>query len=167
MRRPYTRRHPLRKVFYALVVSLFIYSGAYAGDILDGYRGARWGMTVPEVRRVIKNLGLEYMDWDKFVVKDKIFGSDAEIRYLVGGNLPLEMVMVKIKKPVKAQVPYGQIKSAIEQKYGTPLKKRPGHEKDKLEMWTTAQTSVWLMVDDSGNFAVITYLDLNAEKKYY
>ena len=168
MRRLCTRRGPLRKAFYALIVSLFIYnSGAYAAEAINGYRGARWGMTVQEVRGVIQDLGLEYIDQGNFRVKDRIFGSDAEIRYLVGNNLPLESVMVEIRKPLKAPVPYEQIKAALVQQYGKPLKKRAGHEKDKLEMWTTSRTGIWLMVDDDEEFALIIYSDINAEKKYY
>ncbi len=168
MRRSSTRVGPLRKAFYTLIVSLFIYSsGAYAAEAINGYRSARWGMTVQEVRGVIQGLGLAYIDQGNFRVKDRIFGSDAEIRYLVGNNLPLEAVMVEIRKTLKAPVPYEQIKAALVKQYGKPLKKRAGHEKDKLEMWTTSKTSVWLMVDDDEEFALIIYSDINAEKKYY
>ncbi|MFQ5329682.1 MAG: hypothetical protein ACE5D4_06820 [Thermodesulfobacteriota bacterium] len=169
MRRASTNRRTLNIFFYSLVITLFIFSngGVYAAEATDGYRGARWGMGVEEVRGVIQELGLKYIDHKNFRVSDTMFGSDAEIRYLVGDNLPLESVMVEIRKPPKAPVPYEKIRAALVQKYGKPLKKRAGHEKDRLEMWTTPKTSIWLMVDDDAKFTLIIYTDLDAERKYY
>jgi len=169
MRRFSTRKISLNIFFSTLIITLFICnaSSVYAAEATNGYRGTRWGMGVEEVRGVIQELGLKYIDHENFRVRDTIFGSDTEIRYLVGDNLPLESVMVDIRKPPKAPVPYEKIRAALVQKYGKPLKKRAGHEKDRFEMWTTPKTSVWLMVDDDEKFALVIYSDINAERKYY
>ena len=150
-----------------LALAVYACTPAFAGEHVDGYRGATWGMSAGEVRGTIKELGLKYVDYEKIVVRDRMFGTDAEIKYLAGEGMPLITVRVTVKKPAGGKVPYDRIKSALTEKYGTPLKKRVGHEDDRLEMWLIGQTSIWLMVDDAENFAVIVYTDVEAEKRYY
>ena len=140
---------------------------ALAGKQVDGYRGATWGMSAGEVRGVIKRLGLEYIDYEKIVVRDSMFGTGAEIKYLAEDDMPLNTIRITIKRPAGGKVPYTTIKAALTETYGTPLKKRAGYEHERLEMWLIGQTSIWLMIDDAENFAVVVFTDVEAEKRFY
>jgi len=106
-----------------LIALLFIASAALANNDPGGWKGAKWGMTATEIKKVMPNLtdgrtvgGEDILHLDSVNIDEYIF--DASLFFDKNGKLSTANLMSSVEGEKEKQ--FQKIKQLLSEKYGEP-----------------------------------------------
>lgn len=154
----------------------------------EGYRDARWGMTVDQVKRVFPGKQFKEEN-DHWYFKDNIFGDDAKVGFqFYKGQLSDAFIVLRQILPIfgtieeirRARTQFFTLLDALKKKYGTPIKTKTkaddcglGEEFALQEghgsygaIWQTKESRIGLILGSSGMFKPVV-LSIGYQSLYH
>lgn len=108
----------MRRIIIMLFIIFFIPFTSFATEI-DGYRGAKWGMSRKEVREVVIQLGLKVIEDNvgALNVLDTIMGYESFTQYQF---TPISEEFFQVSVAIESDNPHNDVKTILIEKYGPP-----------------------------------------------
>ena len=111
----------MKKIVIVLFIFMVIPFTSYGEEVINNFRGIRWGMTREEVNERIKQLDLKvfHTTGNEIIVADLIFNQKAQINFVFPP--PSHRLLGVVLKFASTQI-FNDLNDAIAKKYGSPAR---------------------------------------------